>query len=118
MSRSIDQFTTPFSPAEAFCIGGIISACDVHTNETGTSIWVLPVIHNPQKATPESLSAHKKHLENVFAEIPTITVSKGESDFTKYMQPNKIIKLPKMPHNANGKIDRAKLKTMYEEMEK
>ena len=36
----------------------------------------------------------------------------------KYMQPNKIIKLPKMPHNANGKIDRAKLKTMYEEMEK
>lgn len=78
MSRSIDQFTTPFSPAEAFCIGGIISACDVHTNETGTSIWVLPVIHNPQKATPESLSAHKKHLENVFAEIPTITVSKGE----------------------------------------
>lgn len=89
MSRSIDQFTTPFSPAEAFCIGGIISACDVHTNETGTSIWVLPVIHNPQKATPESLSAHKKHLENVFAEIPTITVSKGESDFTKYMQPNK-----------------------------
>ena len=89
MSRSIDQFTTPFSPAEAFCIGGIISACDVHTNETGTSIWVLPVIHNPQKATPESLSAHKKHLENVCAESPTITVSKGESDFTKYMQPNK-----------------------------
>lgn len=36
----------------------------------------------------------------------------------KYMQPNKIIKLPKMPHNANGKIDRSKLKTMYEEMEK
>lgn len=36
----------------------------------------------------------------------------------KYMQPNKIIKLPKMPHNANGKIDRAKLKSMYEEMEK
>ena len=37
MSRSIDQFTTPFSPAEAFCIGGIISACDVHTNETQPS---------------------------------------------------------------------------------
>lgn len=89
MSRSIDQFTTPFSPAEAFCIGGIISSCDVHTNETGTSTWVLPVIHNPQKATPENLSAHKKHLENVFAEIPSITVAKGEPDFTKYMQPNK-----------------------------
>ena len=89
MSRSIDQFTTPFSPAEAFCIGGILSSCDVHTNETGTSIWVLPVIHNPQKATPENLSAHKKHLENVFAEIPSITVAKGEPDFTKYMQPNK-----------------------------
>lgn len=89
MSRSIDQFTTPFSPAEAFCIGGIISSCDVHTNETGTSTWVLPVIHNPQKATSENLSAHKKHLENVFAEIPSITVAKGEPDFTKYMQPNK-----------------------------
>lgn len=89
MSRSIDQFTTPFSPAEAFCIGGIISSCDVHTNESGTSTWVLPVIHNPQKATPENLSAHKKHLENVFAEIPSITVSKGDPDFTKYMQPNK-----------------------------
>ena len=89
MSRSIDQFTTPFSPAEAFCIGGIISSCDVHTNETGTSTWVLPVIHNPQKATPENLSAHKKHLENVFAEIPLITVAKGEPDFTKYMQPHK-----------------------------
>lgn len=89
MSRSIDQFTTPFSPAEAFCIGGIISSCDVHTNESGTSTWVLPVIHNPQKATPENLSAHKKHLENVYAEIPSITVSKGEPDFTKYMQPNK-----------------------------
>lgn len=36
----------------------------------------------------------------------------------KYMRPNKIIKLPKMPYNANGKIDRAKLKNMYEEMEK
>ena len=50
---------------------------------------MLPVIHNPQKATPENLSAHKKHLENVFAEIPLITVAKGEPDFTKYMQPHK-----------------------------
>ena len=32
----------------------------------------------------------------------------------KYMQPNKIIKLKKMPYNANGKIDRVKLKEIYE----
>ena len=30
------------------------------------------------------------------------------------MQPNKIIKLKKMPYNANGKIDRVKLKEIYE----
>lgn len=34
----------------------------------------------------------------------------------KYMQPNKVIKLPKMFYNANGKIDRVKLKQIYEEM--
>ena len=34
-----------------------------------------------------------------------------------YMRPNKIIKLPRMPYNANGKIDRVKLKEMYKEME-
>lgn len=89
MSRSIDQFTTPFLPAEAFCIGGIFSSCDVHTTESGTSTWVLPVIHNPQKATPENISAHKEHLENVFSEIPSEIISKGEPTFTKYMQPNK-----------------------------
>lgn len=32
-----------------------------------------------------------------------------------YMRPNKIIKLSKMPFNANGKIDRTKLKKDYEE---
>ncbi len=32
----------------------------------------------------------------------------------KYMQPNKVIKLSKMPYNANGKIDRVKLKEIYE----
>lgn len=32
-----------------------------------------------------------------------------------YMRPNKIIKLSKMPYNANGKIDRVKLKEMYKE---
>ena len=89
MSRSIDQFTTPFSPAEAFCIGGIISSCEVHTNENGTSLWVLPVIHNPQKATPENLSAHKKHLQKIFSKIPSQLISKGEADYKKYMQPNK-----------------------------
>lgn len=33
----------------------------------------------------------------------------------KYMQPNKVIKLKKMPYNANGKIDRIKLKEIYEQ---
>lgn len=33
-----------------------------------------------------------------------------------YMRPNKIIKVSKMPYNSNGKIDRVKLKEMYEEM--
>lgn len=33
-----------------------------------------------------------------------------------YMRPNKIIKVSKMPYNANGKIDRVKLKEMYGEM--
>ena len=33
-----------------------------------------------------------------------------------YMRPNKIIKVSKMPYNANGKIDRVKLKETYEEM--
>lgn len=32
-----------------------------------------------------------------------------------YMRPNKIIKLSKMPYNANGKIDRVKLKEIYKE---
>lgn len=31
----------------------------------------------------------------------------------KYMCPNKMIKLSRMPYNANGKIDRVKLKTDY-----
>ena len=36
----------------------------------------------------------------------------------KYMQPNKVIRLAKMPYNANGKIDRVKLKEIYEEENK
>lgn len=35
-----------------------------------------------------------------------------------YMRPNKIIKLNKLPYNANGKIDRIKLQNIFEEMEK
>lgn len=35
----------------------------------------------------------------------------------QYMRPNKVIKLNKMPFNANGKIDRVKLKQIYEEEE-
>ncbi|MEA4965918.1 MAG: amino acid adenylation domain-containing protein [Oscillospiraceae bacterium] len=30
-----------------------------------------------------------------------------------YMLPNKLFRLPQMPHNANGKLDRALLKTQY-----
>lgn len=33
----------------------------------------------------------------------------------KYMFPNVCLRLPKMPYNANGKIDRRELKRMYEE---
>ena len=33
-----------------------------------------------------------------------------------YMRPNKIIKLDKMPYNANGKIDRVKIKEMDRSM--
>lgn len=33
----------------------------------------------------------------------------------KYMMPNKFIFLPALPHNANGKIDRKRLKQRYEE---
>lgn len=89
MSRSIDQFTKPFSAAEAFCIGGIISSCDVHTNESGTSTWLLPVIHNPQKATPENLAIHQKHLQKIFSKISSQLILKGETDYKKYMHLNK-----------------------------
>lgn len=34
-----------------------------------------------------------------------------------YMRPNVTIKLPRMPYNQNGKIDRVKLKEMYEKGE-
>ena len=35
----------------------------------------------------------------------------------KYMRPQKVVKLPKMPYNANGKIDRVKLKQDYQKGE-
>lgn len=42
-------------------------------------------------------------------------ISFANKKLVKYMRPNKVIKLPKMPYNANGKIDRVKLKEMFEE---
>ena len=50
MSHSIDHFTKPLSPAEAFCIGGIVSSCDVHRIDSRTSAWGLHVTHNPQNS--------------------------------------------------------------------
>lgn len=41
-----------------------------------------------------------------------------DKKLVKYMRPNKIFKLARMSYNANGKIDRTKLKKMYDEMEK
>lgn len=77
-------------------IDGIISSCCIY--DTKNSLIVLFY---------ESFKLNE-------AEILEFSNKK----LVKYMQPNKIIKLSKMPHNANGKIDRSKLKTMYEEMEK
>lgn len=42
-------------------------------------------------------------------------ISFANKKLVKYMRPTKVIKLPKMPYNANGKIDRVKLKDMFEE---
>ena len=41
----------------------------------------------------------------------------ADQKLVKYMRPNKVIKVSKMPFNANGKIDRVKLKKDYLEME-
>lgn len=43
-------------------------------------------------------------------------INYSDKKLLKYMRPNKIIKLSKMPYNANGKIDRVELKKIYEEM--
>ena len=42
-------------------------------------------------------------------------IAYANKKLVKYMRPNKVIKLPKMPYNANGKIDRVKLKEMFSE---
>ena len=89
MSHSIEHFTKPLSPAEAFCIGGIVSSCDVHRIDSRTSAWGLHVTHNPQKATPENLSMHKKYLQVIFSNIPSKVIVKGETDYKKYMRLNK-----------------------------
>lgn len=47
--------------------------------------------------------SEKKVLEEIKDKVPT------------YMCPNEIIKLPKMPYNANGKIDRVNLKNIIKE---
>ena len=49
----------------------------------------------------------KASIENI--------VKFSNEKLVNYMRPNKIIKLSKMPYNANGKIDRVKLKEMYKE---
>lgn len=59
----------------------------------------------------------KKNLIVLFYESLTLNdndISKYASKkLLKYMRPNKIIKLDKMPYNSNGKIDRVKLKEIY-----
>mgnify|MGYP003571294041 CR=1 FL=1 len=58
----------------------------------------------------------------LFYEAPKLTdddiVKYVNNKLLNYMRPNKIIKLSKMPFNANGKIDRVKLKNDYKEMDK
>lgn len=64
----------------------------------------------------------KNQLIVLFYESPKLSIDDiidyANKKLVKYMRPNKIIKLNKMPFNANGKIDRVKLKKEYEEMEK
>ena len=42
----------------------------------------------------------------------TEVLSEIKNKVPTYMCPNQIIKLPRMPYNANGKIDRVSLKNM------
>ena len=42
-------------------------------------------------------------------------MKQANNKLPKYMSPNVIIKLDRMPHNANGKIDRVALKNKYKE---
>ena len=43
-----------------------------------------------------------------------VLIDKAKSILPKYMVPNVVIKLDRMPYNSNGKIDRKKLKNDYE----
>ncbi len=45
-----------------------------------------------------------------------VLLDKSKSILPKYMVPNIVVKLDRMPYNANGKIDRKKLKNDYEEV--
>lgn len=42
-------------------------------------------------------------------------LNKAKEKLTNYMVPNKVVKLDKLPYNANGKIDRKLLQNMNKE---
>lgn len=71
-------------------IDGIIICACIYDTENSKII----LFYQGEELTEENLLAAVKE------KVPT------------YMCPNKIIKLPKMPYNANGKIDRVKLKNI------
>lgn len=54
------------------------------------------------------------YYQSSVLDVNTI-LEKAKLKLPKYMCPNEVIKLDVMPHNANGKIDRVKLKEMYKE---
>ena len=60
----------------------------------------------------------EKGLIVLFYESPKLNdddiINYANKHLVSYMRPNKVIKLTKMPFNANGKIDRVKLKQDYE----
>ncbi len=45
-----------------------------------------------------------------------VLYDEAKSRLPKYMVPNEVIKLSRMPYNSNGKIDRKKLKSDYKEV--
>ena len=68
------------------------------------------LLNSTSEEIPHSITCHcikyeeKKDLINM-----------AKDKLTNYMMPNKVIKIEKMPYNANGKIDRNLLKKMNEE---